>query len=132
MFQVVPEVGIAGKVFSNLTLRTQNVSTPFQSLLNGMSYFVSVRATNNGAQRLTAIITSAAVKVPALTFCRQGVAYAGCQHRLQVDVSCILLSCSCWYLQVDQTAPMMENQGHVYNSLDCKTSLTQTDTIKFW
>ncbi|EIE20201.1 hypothetical protein COCSUDRAFT_67530 [Coccomyxa subellipsoidea C-169] len=92
---VVPEVGIAGKVFSNMTLQTQNVSTPFQSLLNGMSYFVSVRATNNGAQRLTATTTSAAVKV-------------------------------------DQTAPMMENQGHVYNSLDCKTSLTQTDTIKFW
>lgn len=58
-------MAVAGKVFSNMTLRVQNVSSPFQSLLNGMSYYVSVRATNNAAQRLTSVASSTAVKVPA-------------------------------------------------------------------
>lgn len=60
--QVAPEVAIAGKVFRNMTLRVTNVFLPFLTLLNGMTYYVSVRATSGGAQRLTAVATSAAVK----------------------------------------------------------------------
>ncbi len=63
LWQVVPEVAIAGKVFSNVTLHVQNVTTHFLNLVNGMTYYVSVRATIGGAQRLSSIASSSPVRV---------------------------------------------------------------------
>lgn len=56
-------MAIAGNVFSNVTLYVQNVTTHFLDLVNGMTYYVSVRATSGGAQRLSSIASSAPVKV---------------------------------------------------------------------
>ncbi|CAL8470951.1 g10493 [Coccomyxa elongata] len=95
ILMVVPEVAVAGKVFSNVTLHVQNVTTHFLNLVNGMTYYVSVRATSGGAQRFSSIASSGPV-------------------------------------EVDQTPPMMEAQGQVYNAPGCQTALTQTDTTTLW
>jgi hypothetical protein len=63
--QIVPEVQINRKTFENVTLRVQNISSPYLSLINGETYYVVVRATNSGAQRLKGNASSAGVKVPS-------------------------------------------------------------------
>ena len=52
-----------GAAFSNLTLFTQNISFHYQNLVLGQTYYVSVRAVNNGVQRLNTTASSDGVEV---------------------------------------------------------------------
>lgn len=61
--QTVPEVGIGGRVYRNVTLRVQNITSPFLSLVAGETYFVLVQATTAGAQHLSGHVSSVGVKV---------------------------------------------------------------------
>lgn len=57
------KLDIGGAKFNNVTLYTQTISFRYQTLVNGQMYHVLVRATNNGAQRLSATASSDGVVV---------------------------------------------------------------------
>lgn len=61
--QTAPQVVIHGSVFANVTVFTQQINPSYLTLVNGATYYVSVRATGAGAQGLSVVATSDAVEV---------------------------------------------------------------------
>ena len=65
VLQNEPQAAINGTVFYNVTLIVQKSTSQYLSLVNGATYFVSVRATGAGAQGLTTVVSSSGVEVQA-------------------------------------------------------------------